>query len=353
MSINDFITNKNIELIWEVINDYDLLITNQDIANDTILFIQKNIHNFYESEKVNTNNLKEMNKKFIIYIINYINNYFSSINNLSNTTTYKKSFHPKENAENNYSDSDNYTTNNKELVTLEEIQKDRKNLFEKQLLEKQKDFSDTIKLNIPSTPNFSDKVDEPLSEIDELITTLKQHRNLEEETFKNTSLNETILNENNNWLKSKETSIKKEKINNNIISVNERENNNIKYIKIEKDVENNINIESKDIIDLDTNNNSLTYNNNYITPQKKHISWNDDNNMINNINIDDNQINNIDNNSQTNNIFSKLKKIELDIPLEITNIKDEIKTICTKVEELNKTMSNILTFIKSKNISLV
>lgn len=353
MSINDFITNKNIELIWEVINEYDLLIKNEDMTNNTILFIQKNIYNFYESEKVSINSLKEMNKKFIIYIINYINNYFSSINNLSNTSTYKKSFHPKENTENNYTDSDNYTTNNKELVTLEQIQNDRKNSFEKQLLEKKKDFSDTIKLNIPSTPNFSDKIDEPLSEINQLINTLKQQRNLEEETFKNTSLNESNLNENNNWLKSKETSIKKEKINNNILSVNERENNNIKYIKIEKDVINNINIESTDIIDLDSNNDSYTYNNNYITPQKKHISWNDDNNMINNININTSQINNIADNSQNNNIFSKLKKIELDIPLEISNIKDEMKTIYTKLEELNKTTSNILTFIKSKNISLV
>lgn len=344
MSINDFITNKNIELIWEVINDYDLLIKNQDMTNNTILFIQKNIYNFYESEKVSINNLKEMNKKFILYIINYINNYFSSINNLSNTSTYKKSFHPKENTENNY--TDNYSSNNKELVTLEQIQNDRKNLFEKQLLEKQKDFSDTIKLNIPSTPNFSDKIDEPLSEINQLINTLKQQRNLEEETFKNTSLNESNLNENNNWLKSKETSIKKEKNSHtsNSNTYNKYDSNtSIKYIKIEKDDINNINIESKDIIDLNSSN--VNINDIHSISFKKHITWQDDN--INN------QVNTIENNEK-NNIFLKLKKVdknnslELDIPFEVNSIKNEIKIIYTKIEELDKTMNNILTFLKNK-----
>lgn len=367
-SINEFLTNKNLQLIWEVIKDYDVISDNKSILEHINIFIQQNVHKFYEIEKLNVNNLKEINKKFIIYIIKYINNYLLTINNNNNnninTNNNNNSFQPKEKGQ---------------LITFEEIQNERKSNFEKQLLEKQKDFSEALKKNIPETPIFSDKLDGPLSETEKLVEKMKQQRFLEEETFKNTSSNtktSTSSNENNNWLSSKETSIKKEKNINiqpqvsNIYSNNNYLNSNmpIKYIKIENEIINN-GIEKNNIIDLDSSNS----NDNYNIFQKKHITWNDENITIN---IKENNEEKIDLISSDNNIFSKLKKInttqikennselelellensyplDMNISSEVKTIKDEMKIIHTKMNELDATMNNVLTFLKSKNISLV
>jgi hypothetical protein len=346
-SINDFLTNNNFQLICEVVKEYELVSNNQRIMEQLNLFIQQKMPEFYEVEKKNLHSLKEMNKKFIIYTINYINNYFSS-------QEYED---PKSNVN---VKSQHQSQVKAQLITFEEIQKERQSNFEKQLLEKQKDFSESIKINIPPTPNFSDNLDQPLSETEKLVEKMKQQRFLEEETFKNTTLNMNSSensNEKKNWLKSQETSIKKEKNVNNTNTNNNANNytNNsnvqlnppIKYIKIENDIL-SYGIEKKDIINLDSNNE-------FYNGEKKHITWKDDNITIN--------IN------EENNIFSKLKKVNSTpikkvseilennessnlIDEEVKILKDEMKTIHTKINELDQTMNNVLTYLKSKNISL-
>lgn len=231
-STNDFLTNNNYQLIWEVVKEYELVSNNQRIMEQVNLFIQQKMPEFYQVERKNINSLKEMNKKFIIYTINYINNYFSSQKNEdSNSNVNVK--------------SQSQSQVKAQLITFEEIQKERQSNFEKQLFEKQKDFSESIKINIPPTPNFSDNLDQPLSETEKLVEKMKQQRFLEEETFKNTTLNMNSsenTNQQNNWLKSEETSIKKEKNNNNTNANNNANNSNvqlnasIKYIKIENDI---------------------------------------------------------------------------------------------------------------------
>jgi len=356
-SINDFLTNNNFQLIWEVVKEYELVSNNQRIMEEMNLFIQQKMPKFYEVEKKNLHGLKEMNKKFIIYTINYINIYYFSSQQYEDR---KSNINIKPTPQSQVK---------AKLITFEEIQKERQSNFEKQLLEKQKDFSESIKLNIPPTPNFSDNLDQPLTETEKLVEKMKQQRFLEEETFKNTTLN-MISSENINekkWLKPEETSIKKEK-NSNINANNNNNSNNsrvqlnapIKYIKIENDIL-SYGIENEDIINLDSNSiiNNEFYNDefniNSNNNEKKHITWQDDNITIN--------IN------EENNIFSKLKKVnptpikKVDklaennetnnvLEEEVKIIKDEMKIIHTKMNELDQTMNNVLTYLKSKNISL-
>jgi len=358
MSVNDFLTKKNFEVIWEVVKEYELVNNNQKIMEQVNLFIQQIMPEFYEVEKRNLSNLKEMNKKCIIYIINYINNYFSSQKYEDSKISIKSKQMPQV-----QTPQVQTPQAQAKLVTFEEIQKERQSIFEKQLSEKQKDFSEFIKINIPPTPNFSDNIDQPLSETENLVEKMKQQRFLEEETFKNTTLNmNSSENGNKNWLKSQETSVKKEKIINNS---NVPLNNPIKYIKIENNIL-SYGIENKDIINLDSNSNSNNNSNNdneintnSKNDEKKHISWKDDNiTMIVN-----------EKSNEENNIFSKLKKVN-PTPIkkvvaltesninsnvleeEVKIIKDEMKTIHSKMKELDETMNNVLAYLKSKNISL-
>jgi hypothetical protein len=244
--------------------------------NQLKIFIQRTINEFFEKEKANTGSLKDINKKYIMFVISYAHrNLLIKKTNIIDISNVEKP----------------------ELVTAEDIKKDRKNNFEIELQKKQQEFTNAVTYKIPETPNFSDKLDEPIYQSDTLMEKIILQRTKEEEIFKN---NAPI---NQEWITPKETSIKKEKY----ISENP---NLLNIIKIE----NNIATPLNDIIDLN--------------PSKKHISWKDQE-------IEENE---------TINVFSKLKKI--DYNEEIKNIKEEMKIMHTKIEELDKTMNNILALLK-------
>jgi hypothetical protein len=94
------------------------------------------------------------------------------------------------------------------------------NLFEKELNKKQEEFSNAMTIPVPPVPNFSDKLDEPMSEIELEIKKIQEQRKYDIEIINNTNKNMQVSSD-ANWLKSQETSIKNEKlskINNNIIN---------------------------------------------------------------------------------------------------------------------------------------
>lgn len=282
MSINEFLTAKNVNLLWDVIKEDD---TNKMFTveqfNQLKLFIQKTLNDFFEKERANISSLKDLNKKYIIFVISYAHRHL-----LTRKT--------------NVIDIGN--VEKPQLITFEDIQNDRKNSFEQELQKKQQEFTNAITNKIPETPNFSDKLDVPIPQTDNIMERIIQQRTKEEEIFKN---NAPI---NEEWITPKETSIKKEKY------ISESPN----LIKIETNI--TTPLKDLDIIDLN--------------PSKKHITWEDQ-----------------EQGNETINVFSKLKKIDSNeetniLKEDVKNIKEEMKIMHTKIDELDKTMNNLLALLK-------
>lgn len=307
MSIQDFLSTKNINLIWIVIQEEEIIQSQPpEFVESIVQFIQSTLYDFFEKEKGKVKNLQELNKKFIMFILNYITSIIQqSI----------KQYHMPKNPVINLEESP-------ELITFEEIQKKKLNNFDRQLQEKQNEFSSAIKSPIPLTPNFTEKIDTPLTESDILVKKMQQQRILEEENFKMRHTNEE-------WIKPIETSIKKTKVN---------ETNTtppIMYIKIENEIENPI----QDIINLNSS-------------SQKHISWKTD--LIELENEKPYYYEDLKEEKEDN-LFSKFKKINRNentatpTPNELDIIKDDIKVMFSKMEDMNKTINNILTWMKEKS----
>ena len=314
MSIQDFLSTKNINLIWIVIQEEEIIQSQQpEFVENIVQFIQSTLYDFFEKEKGNVKNLQQLNKKFIMFILNYINSIIQqSLKQNQNQNQNQKQYHVPKNPVINLEESP-------ELVTFEEIQKKKLDNFDRQLQEKQNEFSSAIKSNIPLTPNFTEKIDTPLTESDILVKKMQQQRILEEENFKLGQTNEE-------WIKPIETSVKKNKI---------TETNTappIMYIKIENEIKNPI----KDIINLNSS-------------SQKHISWKPDLIELEN---EKPYIHEDLKEEKEVNLFSKLKKINrnetTETPSELDCFKDDIKVMFSKMEDMNTTINNILAWMKEK-----
>jgi hypothetical protein len=211
---NIFLCEPNIKMLWEILQDDNIIINKNreeiTIINEIFLKIAKE---FYDKERNIHENLINMNKKFISVIINILNQKF-----------------PKPKSLIIHDDSDL-------LVTAEEIQTNRINKFEKEFQIKQKEFTNSMSLPIPDKPNFSDNIiDEPITELDDVIKRTIAQRNFEIQEISNNFDKKSV----ETWLKSSETSVNVEKI--------KKNQDNFETLKLEK--------------------NELT--NNF---PKKHITW--------------------------------------------------------------------------------
>jgi hypothetical protein len=286
MSKTDFLTKQNVSLLWEVIMDNDFMKNKpQNEVSQIIDIFNVNLKKFHDS--TNNNNLTELNKNYITVMMNFINKNF---NKPTPTPT---------------------PPNEKKLVTYEELQNDRLSKFEKDLNSRQQEFTSAMALPVPPTPDFSDKKDEPLSEIEVEVKRYMAQRNYDVE-----QLNKTLTNNNDNqassWLKPQETSLKAEKL----PLVSSNVNNPIKYIKIDNETNVSKNVIQKDVIDL---NNNINNNN-----KKKVLSWADErtDEIIANEIIDD---------QEAKNIFSKLKTIPSKKD-ELADLKEEMKVLHQKLD---------------------
>ena len=201
-SVNNFLDKENVQLLWEVLIDEPLIkeICNSELKNKELVRIfETNIRDFYIREKNNCINLIELNKKYVLLIINFV----MKINNLQKSDTT-----------NQYKKIKIHSEEPKQSITFEEIQNDRKIFFDKELSKKQEEFTNAMTLPIPPVPNFSDNLDQPISEIEIEIKKIKEQRNYDIEMINNTNKNSTSS-FNEDWLKPKETSIKNEKLTNN------------------------------------------------------------------------------------------------------------------------------------------
>jgi len=200
----------------------------KDIQSKITEVFTNNLKGFYENEILKNNTLIDMNKKYILLMLNFI-----KINHTQqpNKITIHEEISP---------------TNQKNLITYEEIQNDRKSQFEKDLFKRQEEFTNSMTLKAPPVPEFNDKNENrPITEMEKIIKEMTAQRNYEVEEITR-SLN--VQNQDDNWLRPQETSIKNEKYQPDIYisqtantntntnaNTNTNTNTKLKYLKIEND----------------------------------------------------------------------------------------------------------------------
>jgi hypothetical protein len=188
MNINNFLNKENLNTLWDVISDEDIFkYLSRDIQNKIAQLFSNNVKGFFEIEKTKTNNLVDINKKYILLILNHIKKNFTQqmpnkIKILDETPV-------------------------KDFITAEELHNERKSQFDKDLIKRQEEFEDIMVTKAPPVPNFLDKYDDkPIGEMDKIIKEMTSKRNYDvEQITKNSVVDD-------NWLKPQETSIKSEKI---------------------------------------------------------------------------------------------------------------------------------------------
>jgi hypothetical protein len=265
---NEFLNKENIEMIWELILDENLINNlNQNQSYYKQIFLDE-CKKFYDRERFNHPSLLSINKVFITEIIIILNNINVSNNN---------------------------------PITYQEIKNNKISSFDRELEQKKNDFTNLMTINIPEKPKFNiDISDEPISEMEELIKRTLEQRNFDIERIQE-NLNKDV---NADFLKSQETSIKTEKITKGILK-----NEGIKYIKIDKtplDKRDN----GFDVIDLNN--------------KKKNISWSDNEIKENNIFSKLKQLNN-ENNKERELMSFLINKFD-ELNLKIDNINTLIKS---------------------------
>ena len=194
MSVSLFNKKDNIKMLWDVVSDEDIFkFLTPDIQCKIYNLFLSNIQGFFEVERTKNNSLVDLNKKYILLILNHI----------KKTYPYQPSkikIHNEPPV--------------KELITYEEIQNDRKSQFEKDFSRRQEEFEDSMTIKQPHVPEFADKeTDRPIKEMDKILKEMQAQRNYEVEQI-NRTYNTT--NQVDNWLKPQETSLKTEKFQNNL-----------------------------------------------------------------------------------------------------------------------------------------
>ena len=134
MSINNFFEKENLQMLWEVLVDEPLIkqLCNTEVKlNELVRIFESNVSEFFMVEKNNCNNLIELNKKYILLIINYVMKITNTTNN-SNTNNIQN-----QNAPNQYRKIKIHPEEPlKQPITFEDIQNDRMSLFEKEFNKK-------------------------------------------------------------------------------------------------------------------------------------------------------------------------------------------------------------------------
>ena len=204
----NFIDDNNVQMLWELIIDGDGLQKNPRATAVAGDIFKKLIPKFYEKEKNISSDLSEMNKKFSFVIMNILNNKMTA-----------PPPPPK--------------------ITFAEIKSEKIALFENEFSKKQSEFNNTLSMVIPETPNFRDKQDLPIAEMELLI-----QQTIAQRKFDTNYITEKL------------------------------QTPPVKYIKIDKSNKDDAQV-NYDIIDLERP---------LLTPHPKnnrHISWDTDNNDVN------------------------------------------------------------------------
>tara|TARA_B100001059_G_C17827981_1_gene582711 strand:- start:889 stop:1983 length:1095 start_codon:yes stop_codon:yes gene_type:complete len=333
MNINPneyFLANDNLEMLWELLTE-ETSFKNKSPKNRQNIYdvFCNNLVSFNDTEKQKGADLMNMNKKYVMSMINYINNLDSK--ELQNNTLIN-SLNKSSSSNLGGSNSEGILKKNSQKytpVTAEDIQNNRKILFEQELVKHQKDFDDVIKKHIPEELNFKIDLDDgPIKEMDKKIKEITAQRNYELQQINNSY-------DNNNVAKN----IPNTNTNLNAANLNAKTNANTNPLPTTNDGKVYIQIDNKDI-----------------------NMKNEDINIINLDQISDNQVENTNitnmntktntnttTNTTTPNIdisglFNKLKKVDNSSSNTTTPNTEEWNNINSKID----TMRNDITSINDK-----
>jgi hypothetical protein len=334
MSISDFISNENVELIWEIIIDTDMIKSKQNINVSQMrqYFIEKT-KMFYDNEKNTYQNLTQMNKSFISLIV-------KDIQQILEKSSSRQ--HPPA------------------IVTAQDIQAERKNTFDKNLNQKQEEFMAAMSVPVPEVPKFNDKMDEPIGgNMAELISRTLAQRNFEmDQIHKNTNKSDV-----ENWLKPAETSIKNDTVTHAQPKLQlqmppphsqpqqqqqpqqYQYQQPVKYIKIGENLDENVVIKNN-IVDLNV---SPKQQNGHKNTLKKVLSW-DKNSPEFIIQKDNIEMNIHEETMFSDNIFAKLKPLYKPVletetetdNITLDNLKAEMTTMNNKIDFITEQLSRLL-----------
>ena len=320
MDVTYFLNNENVKVLWDVVIDEDIIKRQSREFQENILnLFRSNLKGFYDVECKKTTNLVDMNKKYILLILNHANKQIT--HNVK--PEYRKIKILDELPQKKVN----------ELITYEEIQNDKRSQFEKDLNRRQEEFTNAMALPVPPVPKFTDNLEEgPISEIEKAIKELTSQRNYDVEQISKS--NNTNLNSNtDNWLKPQETSVKNDKMNPQLSNINGNTNLNnsrLKYLKIDNNLEN-----ENQIISLEREK--------QMSP-KKNVTWD----LTNEVKLKMEEIVNNDNEEDSDaNIFKLLKKVPT-VKSETTN-DNKIAILQNEVKALNNKLDLILELLKNKN----
>jgi hypothetical protein len=155
MTIRKFIQKENIAMLWEVISDETIFrFLTKDAQSNVYTIFMNNLQGFFENEQHMNTSIVDMNKKYIMLILNYIKKHFITPPN--KITIHEESAKPQ--------------------ITFEEIQTERPNPLMEEYHRKQNELNDYMILKPPPTPKFSDAIDEPIQEMDQKLKEIQRQR---------------------------------------------------------------------------------------------------------------------------------------------------------------------------------
>lgn len=290
-NVSKFINKQNLNLLWDVLLD-ELRIdpTNKTVLTNIRTVFESNIHPFTKNNGVNNNvNLVNLNKQFLSQVVIAVNRLFP---NLGREQDFKRIQISNEEVMNPYK--------------IEDIHEARKDDFENQLKIKRSEFENSINLQKPKELDFTEKIDDgKIKEMDALIAETVARRNFDiEQINKVTNLN---VEDPENWLNP-------QKITKNT-TINTIEKN--QDLRGNKDQQSEQNFYSK-LKQINTNTN---------TNLKKNVTWDDDNQLNNNMSLIIKEIlqpNDNNTNIDTNKIDILTNKIDILINL-ISDLTEQLK----------------------------
>jgi hypothetical protein len=290
MNINTFLNKENINTLWDVISDEDMFkFLSRDIQSKVAQLFSNNVTGFFEIEKTKTSSLVDINKKYIMLILNHIKKTYTQqmpnkIKILDETPV-------------------------KEIITAEELHNERKSQFDKDLIKRQEEFENIMSVKAPPVPNFLDKYeDKPIGEMDKIIKEMTSKRNYDvEQITKNSVIDD-------NWLKPQETSIKSEKITKEPQQINESR---FKYLNIDSQ---------------------------HQSPTKKNVTWGN-NTETSDSELEENLFKKLKKVKEPERELDNINLNFVELNNNVSN-EDKIKELQSEVKQLNSKLDMIIELLK-------
>lgn len=160
-----FLESENVQMMWDIIKEAKGSFSQIDGRNVMNAMQQFNSYNSIHSSKLS---LMEINKKFIEIFLAEQKNVL-----MVEEPPPLKLNPPRE------TPRDAPREMPRELYTAKDIQTERQTEFEKNMNKKRLEFDSVINIEKPPMPNFSEKMDTPISEMESLIAETIAQRNFE------------------------------------------------------------------------------------------------------------------------------------------------------------------------------